>query len=106
MAFLSTSERALAVACAAVALPALLSLASCGGSSSETPPPLEPLPANVHYNRSATTLPGELGTPVKEPVAAPVASEEPPSTIGEPAVPTAPAAPAAPAPAASASGKH
>jgi hypothetical protein len=34
----------------------------CGGSSSETPPPLEPTPANVHYDRSATTLPGELGT--------------------------------------------
>jgi hypothetical protein len=34
----------------------------CGGSSSETPPPLEPTPANVHYDRSATTLPGELGS--------------------------------------------
>jgi hypothetical protein len=38
-------------------------LGGCGGSSSETPPPLRPLPPNVHYNRSATTLPGELGTP-------------------------------------------
>jgi hypothetical protein len=49
------------------ALGALLALgmASCGGSSSETPPPLEPLPANVHYNRSATSLPGELGTPAR-----------------------------------------
>ncbi len=36
-------------------------LASCGGLSSETPPPLEPTPDNVHYDRSATTLPGELG---------------------------------------------
>ena len=36
--------------------------AACGGSSSETPPPLEPTPANVHYDRSATTLPGELGS--------------------------------------------
>jgi hypothetical protein len=45
----------------------LLGMASCGGSSSETPPPLEPLPAkaNVHYNRSATSLPGELGTPAR-----------------------------------------
>jgi hypothetical protein len=34
----------------------------CGGSSSETPPPLEPTRANVHYDRSATTLPGELGS--------------------------------------------
>lgn len=34
----------------------------CGGSSSETPPPLEPTPANVHYDRSATTLSGELGS--------------------------------------------
>lgn len=41
-----------------------VTLASCGGSSSETPPPLEPLPANVKYSRAATTLPGELGTPV------------------------------------------
>jgi hypothetical protein len=40
-------------------------LASCGGSSSETPPPLEPSPANVHYDRAATTLPGELGTPTR-----------------------------------------
>jgi hypothetical protein len=46
--------------------------ASCGGSSSETPPPLEPLPVNVHYNRSATTLPGELGNAVK-----PAASADP-----------------------------
>jgi hypothetical protein len=45
-------------------LPALVLGASvgCGGSSSETPPPLEPTPANVHYDRSATTLPGELGS--------------------------------------------
>jgi hypothetical protein len=52
--------------------------AGCGGSSSETPPPLEPLPANVHYDRSATTLPGELGTPTRP--AAPVASAKPPPT--------------------------
>ncbi len=44
-----------------------VTLASCGGSSSETPPPLEPLPANVKYSRAATTLPGELGTPVVPP---------------------------------------
>jgi len=36
-------------------------LGSCGGSASETPPPLEPTPDNVHYDHSATTLPGELG---------------------------------------------
>jgi hypothetical protein len=41
---------------------ALGASAGCGGSSSETPPPLEPTAANVHYDRSATTLPGELGT--------------------------------------------
>jgi hypothetical protein len=50
-----------------VALSGLAALAvgasvGCGGSSSETPPPLEPTPANVHYDRSATTLPGELGS--------------------------------------------
>jgi len=60
----------------------LASLASCGGSSSETPPPLEPLPVNVHYNRSATTLPGELGTSVK-PAASSEPEAEPPDTIGE-----------------------
>lgn len=32
-------------------------LSSCGGSASETPPPLEPHPANLHYSRSSTTLP-------------------------------------------------
>jgi hypothetical protein len=47
----------------ALALGFAWGLASCGGSSSETPPPLEPSPANVHYSRSATTLPGEIGTP-------------------------------------------
>jgi hypothetical protein len=49
-----------------VRLAVLLTLAwlgGCGGSSSETPPPLRPLPPNVHYNRAATTLPGELGIP-------------------------------------------
>jgi hypothetical protein len=39
----------LAVAASAVAL-------ACGGSSSETPPPLEPHPMNLHYSRAATTL--------------------------------------------------
>jgi hypothetical protein len=47
---------------------------ACGGSSSETPPPLRPLPPNVHYDRSATTLPGEQGAPEKP---APEASAEP-----------------------------
>jgi hypothetical protein len=56
----------------------VLALASCGGSSSETPPPLEPLPANVRYNRSATTLPGDLGvSPKPAGSAAEVASAEP-----------------------------
>ena len=60
-----------------------LSLAACGGSSSETPPPLQPLPVNVHYDRSATTLPGELGMPVAEPDAGVAPSEPPPAeTIG------------------------
>jgi hypothetical protein len=31
-------------------------LFACGGSSSETPPPLEPHPRNLHYSRAATTL--------------------------------------------------
>ncbi|HVR21027.1 MAG TPA: hypothetical protein VMS65_15050, partial [Polyangiaceae bacterium] len=33
---------------------------ACGGSSSETPPPLEPLPVNLHYDRSSTALSGEV----------------------------------------------
>jgi hypothetical protein len=52
-------------------------MAGCGGSSSETPPPLEPLPANLHYSRSATTLPGELGAPV-HPAAEPSATKAAP----------------------------
>jgi hypothetical protein len=50
------------VALAALAALALGASAGCGGSSSETPPPLEPTAANIHYDRGATTLPGELGT--------------------------------------------
>ncbi|HEX6278191.1 MAG TPA: hypothetical protein VFZ53_34335 [Polyangiaceae bacterium] len=42
-------------------LPLLVAVASgCGGSSSETPPPLEPLPVNLHYDRSSTALSGEV----------------------------------------------
>jgi hypothetical protein len=54
----------------------VLALADCGGSSSETPPPLEPSPVNIHYNRSATTLPGEV-TASPKPVAS--ALDEPAS---------------------------
>jgi hypothetical protein len=54
-----------------------LALASCGGSSSETPPPLEPVPANVHYDRAATTLPGEIGTPTRAPAPPPSAKPAP-----------------------------
>jgi hypothetical protein len=61
-----------------------VSLAGCGGSSSETPPPLQPLPVNVHYDRSATTLPGELGMPEAETTDAGAAPSEAPAaeTIG------------------------
>ena len=41
-------------------LVAAVALVACGGSSSETPPPLEPLPVNLHYDRSSTALSGEL----------------------------------------------
>jgi len=54
--------------------------AACGGSSSETPPPLQPVPANVTYDRASTTLPGELGgAPAPEASAAPAGSMDPPS---------------------------
>jgi hypothetical protein len=36
--------------------PVGLLLFGCGGSSSETPPPLEPLPVNLHYDRASTAL--------------------------------------------------
>jgi hypothetical protein len=71
----------------------VLASASCGGSSSETPPPLEPVPANVHYDRSATTLPGELGGQEQTPAAKPAGGARtkrrspapPPSEAPEPA---------------------
>jgi len=66
-------------------------LASCGGSSSETPPPLEPSPANVHYDRAATTLPGELGTPTR-PAKAEPATPAPAPTPFHPQQGGAPAA--------------
>ena len=79
-----------------------LSLAACGGSSSETPPPLQPLPVNVHYDRSATTLPGELGTPVPAADAGAEAapSEPPPVETRPPRTKSAPVK--APVPAGSA----
>lgn len=68
-----------------------VTLASCGGSSSETPPPLEPLPANVKYSRAATTLPGELGTPVgPAPSAAPEGPDAEPAGQGAPPPKTKP----------------
>lgn len=50
---------------------------SCGGSSSETPPPLEPHPLNLHYSRAATTL----GEP--EPVATATATGQVPRDVPE-----------------------
>jgi hypothetical protein len=49
-----------------LSLPVVLaaSVTACGGSSSETPPPLEPLPVNLHYDRASTALSGEV--PVSE----------------------------------------
>jgi hypothetical protein len=40
-------------------LVAVAAASGCGGSSSETPPPLEPLPVNLHYDRASTALSGE-----------------------------------------------
>jgi hypothetical protein len=75
-----TLRRVVASGVIAFALPA------CGGSGSETPPPLEPLPVNLHYDRSSTALAGEhtlleadagavvkSSDPIEEPVEAPPA---------------------------------
>jgi hypothetical protein len=64
-------------------LTAGVALLSCGGSASETPPPLEPHPANLHYSRSSTSLsaadlPAESDAGPGEP------SETPPSAFEEP----------------------
>ena len=40
---------------AVLALPTLAALAACGGSSSETPPPLQPDPVGFRYASAAPT---------------------------------------------------
>ena len=60
-----------------------LVLVGCGGSSSETPPPLEPLPVNLHYDRSSTALAGELPL-VAADAGAVKRTEEPPPELEEP----------------------
>ncbi len=42
-------QQLVVVASVALALGASFTLAACGGSSSETPPPLEPDPRGFHY---------------------------------------------------------
>jgi hypothetical protein len=74
----SFNARARGLAVAAFGLCLAVALVSCGGSSSETPPPLEPTPANVRYDRAATSLPGEIGTPTRA-APAPSASAAPPA---------------------------
>jgi hypothetical protein len=72
-------------------LSAGVALLSCGGSASETPPPLEPHPANLHYSRSSTALsaadlPAESDAGTSEPSEAPPAAfEPPPPSNGAPA---------------------
>lgn len=63
---------------------ALFFVSGCGGSSSETPPPLRPIPQNVHYNRSATTLPGEQGLPDSVSSSAPESNPPPPEKVQKP----------------------
>ncbi len=53
----------------------------CGGSSSETPPPLEPLPVNLHYDRASTALAGEV--PVVAADAGAVRNEDAPPESNE-----------------------
>jgi hypothetical protein len=60
---------------------------ACGGSSSETPPPLEPLPANMHYHRAATALPGETESQAES---GNTKSAEAPAASGEPEIGPAP----------------
>jgi len=60
---------------------------ACGGSSSETPPPLEPLPVNLHYDRASTALAGEVSVAEADGGAVVRTSDLPPE--GEDALPPA-----------------
>ena len=64
----------------------VVALVGCGGSSSETPPPLEPLPVNLHYDRSSTALSGEIPLVAADAGAVKRTEEVPPeSNAGPPA---------------------
>jgi hypothetical protein len=58
---------------------------ACGGSSSETPPPLEPLPVNLHYDRASTALSGEVLMTEADAGAIVRAEEAPPENEAPPA---------------------
>ena len=62
-------------------------LVGCGGSSSETPPPLEPLPVNLHYDRGSTALAGEVPVVAADAGAVKRADEIPPETNEGPPAP-------------------
>jgi hypothetical protein len=66
-------------------LSAVFWVVSCGGSSSETPPPLEPLPVNLHYDRSSTALSGELPVVASDAGSVARAKDEPPPSEEPPA---------------------
>jgi hypothetical protein len=67
---------------------AVAAASGCGGSSSETPPPLEPLPVNLHYDRASTALSGEVSVPESDAGAAVVRTSDLPPE-GEEALPPA-----------------
>jgi hypothetical protein len=80
-----TQSLCLALSCLALLVAGVV-LGGCGGSSSETPPPLEPLPVNLHYDRSSTALAGELPVVAADAGTVQRADEAPPeSTEGPPA---------------------
>ena len=60
-------------------------LVACGGSQSETPPPLEPLPVNLHYDRASTALSGEVPIASADGGVVERAADAPPESDGPPA---------------------
>jgi hypothetical protein len=69
----------------ALAFSFCVAVAGCGGSSSETPPPLEPDPTSLRYTGPRLPPSEDTVAPTAEPEAAEAIS---PSVPGKPAAPT------------------